>query len=355
MQLHEFMNSHRDEILTACDIELEHSEHAPQVRRYIAQFFDEMLRALRRDSGIPESYSPLPGESDTAARLGADHQRAGVPVTKVAAVFSAISQAVAKTGELYELSITAEEYKLLNKCLDAGIATSIEKYWQRDKSEVNQRITERYGHMAHELRNALGNANMAIKLMRAGDLEIRGRTGEVLARNMARMGSLIAQCLGSIQVEVGKPPPLGAVLVASVLRDLEASALPDRGVSIVLEVDEVLFIEADEMLLASAVGNLVDNAVKFSRSDAVVRVGAWAEGDAAVIEVDDECGGLGKDELCKLCEPYSTRRMGSRKGLGLGLAITKQALEAMNGEMRVIDRPGQGCTFRLSFPLLRPC
>jgi signal transduction histidine kinase len=47
--------------------------------------------------------------------------------------------------------------------------------------------------------------------------------------------------------------------------------------------------------------------------------------------------------------------MGSRKGLGLGLAITKQALEAMNGEMRVIDRPGQGCTFRLSFPLLRPC
>jgi signal transduction histidine kinase len=198
---------------------------------------------------------------------------------------------------------------------------------------------------------------MAIKLMRAGDLEIRGRTGDVLARNMARMGSLIAQCLGSIRVEVGKPPPLGAVHVASVLRDLEASALPDRGISIVLEVDEVLFIQADEMLLASAVGHLVDNAVKFSRHDAVVRMHARAEGDAAVIEVDDECGGLGSDQLSDLCEPYTTRRAVSRKGLGLGLglAITKQALAAMKGEMRVMDHPGQGCSFRLSFPLLKPC
>lgn len=354
MQLHEFMNEHREEILTACDLELINAGSAPEVRGYVAQFFDEMLGAMKRDSGVPESYSPLPGSSETAARLGADQQRAGIPVTKVAAAFSAISQAVAKTGELYELSIAAEEYKLLNKCLDAGIATSIEKYWQRDKSETNQRITERYGHMAHELRNALGNANMAFKLMRAGDLEIRGRTGDVLARNLARMGALIAQCLGSIQVDVGKPPPLCPVHVADVLRDLEASALPEREVTIVLEVDEVLFIRADEMLLASAVGNLIDNAVKFSRPHGVVRVRARAEGDAALIEVEDECGGLGRDKLSELCEPYTSRRMGSRKGVGLGLAITKHALEAMSGDLRVVDRPGHGCVFRLSFPLLRP-
>jgi signal transduction histidine kinase len=354
MLLHEFMSDHREEILAACCDELQGEVRSPEVCGYINQFFDEILRAMRRDSGIPESYSPLPGKSETAARLGVDHQRAGVPLAKVPAVFGAISQAVAKTGELYDLSIAADEYKMLNKCIDAGIATSVENYWQRDKTETNQRITARYGHMAHELRNALGNANMAFKLMRAGNLEIRGRTGDVLARNLVRMGTLIAQCLGSVQVEVGKPPPLCPVHVADVLRAVEASALPDRGVTIVLEVDELLFIWADEMLLTSAVSNLIDNAVKFSQEGGVVRVRAWAEGDSALIEVEDHCGGLGSEKLSELCEPYTTRRTGSRKGVGLGLAITKLALEAMNGELQVADRPGHGCTFSLHFPLLRP-
>lgn len=351
MHLHEFMSAHRDEILAACHEEL--AGEAVELHGYLSQFLDEMLRAMQRDSGVPDSYPPLPGASETAARLGADRQRAGVSVTRVAAVYSAISQAVAKTGELYELSIAADEYKLLNRCLDAGIATSIENYWRRDKSETSQRLTERYGHMAHELRNALGNANMAFKLMRAGGLDVHGRTGDVLARNLVRMGALIAQCLGSIQIEVGKTPPLSPVHVATVLRDQEASALPDREVSIVLELDDVLFINADEMLLASAVSNLIHNAVKFSRPGGTVRVHAWSRDATAIIDVADECGGLGPASVSELCEPFATRRSGGgEKGVGLGLTITKLALEAMNGDLRVRDQPGHGCTFSLRFPLL---
>jgi signal transduction histidine kinase len=352
MQLHEFMSAHREEILNAIQVELEGDASAAD--DHVRAFYDETLAALRRDSGIRDSFSPLPGESESAARIGVTRQRAGVPVAKVAAVYAAISQAVGQTGEQYELRISADEYKRLNKCLDAGIATSIENFWRREKRRTEQLITERYGHMAHELRNALGNVNMAFKLMRAGSLDVHGRTGDVLGRNLARMGALVGQCLGSVQIDVGKVPELVPVHVAEMLRDVEASAIPDRGINIVLEVDEVLFIRADEMLFSSAVSNLVHNAVKFSRPESTIHVSARSQDEVALIEVEDECGGLGQHTLETLCEAYTTGRSSETKGIGLGLSITKQAIEAMHGELRVVDRPGHGCTFTLVFPLLSP-
>jgi signal transduction histidine kinase len=354
MLLHEFMHDHRDEVLAACGAELQNAEASAGVLDMVKDFYDEMIRAMRRDSGIPESFSPLPQGSEVAARLGRERQRAGVALTKVAAVFGAISQAVAKTGARYELSISADEYKLLNQCLDAGVATSIENYWQRDKTQTAQRTTETFGYLAHELRNALGNANMSWRLMRAGDMNVRGRTGDVLNRNLLRMGMLIAQYLSTARQEAGHPLPLSPVSMASVLRDLEASTLADRGVRIVLEVDELLYVAADELLLSSAVGNLLHNAVKFSHDDGVITISAYAEEDVAFIRIDDACGGLHGVTLEDLCRPFATERQSKQPGSGLGLAITRSAVQAMNGALRLVDRPGSGCTFVMCFPLLTP-
>jgi len=351
--LHEFMTTCRTEILRACQTELGESGRDPELTSYVEQFFDEMLRAVRRDSGIRESWSPLPESSETAARFGADRQRAGVPVTKVPTLFAAISQSVGRIGEKYELTISAEEYKMLNRCLDAGLATSIETFWRGDKERENQRITESFGFMMHELRNALGNSNMAFKLLRAGDLKVSGHTGEVLKRNLARMEALIAQCIGRVQLEVGALPELSRVRVAAVLRNLEASALPDRGISIQLVLDEQLCIAADEMLLSSAIGNLLHNAIKFSAPDSVVRLSVHESEGVVRIEVADRCGGLKHDAPEALFEPYVTERQTDQgeKGIGLGLTITKRSIDAMRGKLGVIDQPGWGCVFYADFPV----
>jgi signal transduction histidine kinase len=350
--LHEFMTSHRSEILEVCNAQLAPEERDPP-GTYLEEFFDELLRAVRRDAGVRESWSPLPGSSHAAARFGADRQRAGLPVTKVLVFFAAISQALGKVGEKYELTISAEEYQILNRCLDAGLATSIENFWLRDKARENQRITESFGFMVHELRNALGNANMAFKLLRRGDLNIHGHTGEVLARNLMRMEALIAQCMGRVQLEVGALPELSPVRIASVLRNLEASAIPDRGVTIQLESDEQLFIAADEMLLSSAIGNLLNNAIKFSPPKSVVRLSVCEVDGRAHVEVADHCGGLNHEHTEELFEPYVSQREGAQKGNGLGLAITKRAVDAMQGQVGVVDHPGHGCVFFVDFPLLR--
>ena len=353
MLLHEFMSRHRDEILQVCRKRLRDSVVANGALEHdVTIFFDEIVEALRRHNGLAGGGSPLPGKSEAAARLGEQQQRAGLHPAKVPLIFGAISNAIGQTGERHGLAINADEYYVFNQCIDAGVATSIENFWNGEKARQQQQITERFGYLAHELRRALSNAALAFKLLRAGDLQLRGRTASVLANNLVRMETLVARTLGTVQLDSGVPLELRPIRVANVLRQLQASAIPERAISVTLEVDDSLHINADEMLLTSAISNLLHNAIKFSRSGAHVALSCRAEPEGVVIEVEDECGGLPDGDPAELLRPFVKRGEGSNN-LGLGLAITQRATEAMAGTISIEDRPGQGCSFQLTFPLAR--
>ena len=109
-------------------------------------------------------------------------------------------------------------------------------------------------------------------------------------------------------------------------------------------------IEADPKLLRSAVTNLLRNAVKFTRpgSHVVLRGGLRAEG-GVFIEVEDGCGGLAPGSMAKIFTPF-TQASADRSGFGLGLAITRQAIQAQGGSVTVRDLPGRGCVFAINFP-----
>jgi signal transduction histidine kinase len=349
MQLHEFMACHREEILEVCRARLHNADADHSIEQDVALFFDEVLRAIRRDSGHPATFSPLPGHSETAARLGAEQQRAGLEVTRIPAIFGAISNAIGFVGDRYGLSITAEEYRIFNACIDAGVATSIEKFSSRDKEQEQMRVTQHFGYLAHELRNALGNAALAFKLMRSGGVASTGRTGDILGRNLTRMEMLVAQTLGSVQMDAGVAPDLRALQVAAVLRNLEASAIPERAISIGLEVDDSVYVVADEMLLTSAISNLLHNALKFSRSGSKVTLRSRADAQGVLIAVDDECGGLVAGDALDLFLPF-VKGQGNPRNTGLGLAITKRAVEVMGGSLKVSNRAGFGCSFAVLLP-----
>ena len=86
-----------------------------------------------------------------------------------------------------------------------------------------------------------------------------------------------------------EPDPL---CVATVLRRVQASANPERAISITIEVDESLFIDADEVWVTAAVSNLLDDAVMFSAVGSCVLMRCRASDDGVVIEVEDDCGGV---------------------------------------------------------------
>jgi signal transduction histidine kinase len=111
-----------------------------------------------------------------------------------------------------------------------------------------------------------------------------------------------------------------------------------------MDAENTLEINADERLLVSAVSNLLQNALKFTRPGGQVILRGRTEEGTVVIEVEDECGGLPPGKHEELFTPY-VQRHSQRRGLGLGLAITREAVEAHGGEVSVRNLPGKGCVF----------
>jgi len=354
MSLYQFMSEHRTEILQVCRKKLRDDVMTDSnLDRDVEIFFDEIIAALKRHHGLDGAPALPCIKSEAAARLGQQPQQAGLEPAKVPRIFGAISSAIGHTGECRGLSIDADEYNVFTQCIDTGVATSIENFWSHEKAERERRISERFGYVAHELRSALGNAALAFKLLRDAELSLSSRTAAVLANNLSRMENVVSRALGTAQLESQVELHLMPVRVASVLRQLQASAIPDRAISITLEVDESLYVNADEMLLMSALSNLLQNAIKFSRPGACVTLSCWADEAGVVIEVEDECGGLPPGEPTDLLFP-PVHGAEQPMSFGLGLAITRRAVEAMGGKVQAENHAGYGCSLKLLFPLALP-
>jgi hypothetical protein len=114
--------------------------------------------------------------------------------------------------------------------------------------------------------------------------------------------------------------------------------------------DQGTEVDVDPEMLAAAVGNLLQNAFKFTKRHSDVRLDAQVAGDRVLIHVEDHCGGLPSGIPEKLMLPF-VQSGRDRSGLGLGLDICRRSVEANNGILRVRDVPGSGCIFTIDLPL----
>ena len=238
----------------------------------------------------------------------------------------------------------ARDYRVFNQCLDTLVSASIEQFSRQEREAMDVQMTERFGFLAHELRNALSGGRVAFSVLKRGEVGINSRTGAVLERSLARVESLISQALLAVQLSAGLEIELKRHRVADLLHDLSEAAIPERDVCLLVDVDATLGMDADERLLVSAVSNLVQNALKFTRTGGTVVLRGRRESSVVVIEVEDECGGLPPVKAEELFRPY-VQRGSDRRGLGLGLAITREAIDAHGGELTVTNLPGKGCIF----------
>jgi signal transduction histidine kinase len=102
-------------------------------------------------------------------------------------------------------------------------------------------------------------------------------------------------------------------------------------------------------MLGSAVTNLLQNGFKFSRRHGTISLSARAERDRILIEVEDECGGLPDGKAEELFQPFE-QRSSNRIGLGLGLSISRRAVQENRGTLEVRNLPGKGCIFTIDLP-----
>ena len=116
-----------------------------------------------------------------------------------------------------------------------------------------------------------------------------------------------------------------------------------------MPVEAGLAIEADRQVLAAVVGNLLQNAFKFTRPDTTVTLRVDASAERVSIEIQDECDGLPGGNVDKLFRPFE-QRSADRTGLGLGLAFSRWGVEANNGRISARNLPNKGCVFTLDLP-----
>jgi hypothetical protein len=141
--------------------------------------------------------------------------------------------------------------------------------------------------------------------------------------------------------------------VARLIEEISSASTLDanaRGVRlIVTPVDEALSIAADRQVLTAVVGNLLQNAFKFTRAGTTVTLRVGANPERVLIEIEDECGGLPSGDVHDLFRPFE-QRSADRTGLGLGLAFCRWGAEANDGRIHARNLPGRGCVFTVDLP-----
>jgi hypothetical protein len=203
MPLYAFMLERRSELLEECIRQLR-ALPLPQIdaEAELAAFFDELVWALEAGVALDDSAAE---RSNTAARVGGNGQRAGCPPDLIPKIFGSISQAIGTVAQRHDWRIEPDEYVVFNRCLDDAVAKSIETYWQLDRAAGQERLTEQFGFVVHELRNALGSAAMAFARIKTGEVGVAGKTADVLDRSLNRMQALV-RGLESVQSEAAGPP-----------------------------------------------------------------------------------------------------------------------------------------------------
>lgn len=137
-----------------------------------------------------------------------------------------------------------------------------------------------------------------------------------------------------------------------VLRSFQASArMRDIRLDVHVHENAPPFLIGDpDVLRTDVVGNLLDNALKFTPPGGEVRVSVRPDGDRLSIEVADTGCGIPQDQLDHIFEKYYQGR-GTNGGAGLGLAIARAGVEAHGGTIHVISRAERGARFRVSLPV----
>ncbi|MFA5531214.1 MAG: ATP-binding protein [Thiohalomonadaceae bacterium] len=222
----------------------------------------------------------------------------------------------------------------------------------RDLLESQRRLLR---DISHELRSPLARLRIALELSRRKGGE--GMELERIEREADRLEHLVSDVLSLARLEAGKtrlnrqPVQLRDWLDAIVQDAAFEAEAAHKHVVFVPGADACL--EADPVLLRSAVENVLRNAVRHTPEAGQVHISLDIDGDKATITVRDSGPGVPDDELTHIFQPFT--RVGEARdrhsgGFGLGLAISRQAVEVHGGEIIAKNAPEGGLSVSMLLP-----
>ena len=212
----------------------------------------------------------------------------------------------------------------------------------------------------HEIARSLGGLRLGVDSLQAGALE-----NQVLAEDLLNdMNSSLKRMEGLIDdlTLVASPErqviPIQPEVVAiePLLQGLKSrfwARAESRNIHIfVANVSESFCVWADEARLNQILGNVLDNALKFTPVGGVIELSAENVGNSVELKVRDTGPGIPQDEIDKICEPFyqGSNSAYVRQGMGLGLAIVERLVLAHKGKLELKNHPKGGLLVSISLP-----
>jgi PAS domain S-box-containing protein len=231
---------------------------------------------------------------------------------------------------------------------------------EEELRDTNRRKDEFLATLAHELRNPLTPIRYATQLLKPGlPPEMAADARHMIDRQLAQMARLLDDLLDVSRITRGTLEIRADTvdLCAAVRYAVDASRYLAEAVQQDLRVelpDSMLPVRGDEMRLIQVIGNLINNAIKFTNPGGKIFVSAAAEGAMVIARVRDTGRGIVPQLLPRVFEMFVQGEPNShaQSGLGIGLALAKQMIELHGGRIEAISEGAhRGSEFRVFLPL----
>jgi len=230
-------------------------------------------------------------------------------------------------------------------------------------SDADRRKNEFLAMLAHELRNPLAPISNAVRALSLGrrDETAVDSASEMLERQVGQIIRLVDDLLDVGRISRGKIAlrPERIELTRIIDQAVEASRAQYRSMDQELTVhlpSEPVYLHADPTRLAQIVGNLLNNAHKFTDVGGRISVAVERQGAEVVIRVTDTGVGIAAEHLAGIFDMFTQVESSldrSRTGLGIGLTLVKTLVEMHGGTVKAhSEGPGRGSEFVVRLPVL---
>ncbi|THU41052.1 HAMP domain-containing histidine kinase [Niastella caeni] len=219
--------------------------------------------------------------------------------------------------------------------------------------------------MTHEFKTPLATISLAVDALRnekvAQDREKMNYFSSIIKEENKRMNKhvetiLQAAVMDRQEITLNRLPLHVHNLIHEIMDNYKLQ-LEEKGARAELSLDARFdYVEADPVHFRNLISNLVDNAVKYSKENLLIKIATYNTNKAIGIRIEDNGIGMSKETVRRIFEKFYRAHTGNIhnvKGFGLGLSYVKTVVDAHDGKIKVDSVLGKGSAFTLEIPLLK--
>ncbi|WP_033165166.1 HAMP domain-containing sensor histidine kinase [Clostridium sp. KNHs205] len=218
------------------------------------------------------------------------------------------------------------------------------------------------GSVTHEFKTPLTSIKAYIDLleMYPDDEELLSTARLNIKSETERLYDMVEKvlklaALDKYEFELNKEPTDIRHMLLSVVASVQGK-IDKFGLRLDLDLTEA-YVEADKDSLTIVLVNLVDNAIKYNRTNGSIQIKSYKAADQVIIEITNTGAGIPKEAAEKIFEPFYTvdkNRARQNGGAGLGLSLAKEHAELLGGNIALVNTSADETSFRVTFPISLP-